>query len=123
MSMAETFRAETDAQVAEFVAWAAAEQTPLEIVGRGSKRGLGRPVRAGHGLDLSGLAGITLYEPDELILSARAGTPMAEIEAALAEQGQQLAFEPGDPGPLLGGEARAKSLAEPIADPMADPMS
>ena len=113
--MTESFRAETGEQVAEAVAWAAAEKAPLEVVGRGSKRGLGRPVQAGHGLDLSGLTGITLYEPDELVLSARAGTPLAEIEAALAEKGQLLAFEPGDLGPLLGAEPGAGSIGGMLA--------
>lgn len=98
----ESFSPESEAQVAEAVAWAAAEQTPLELRGRGSKRGLGRPVQASHGLELSKLTGITLYEPEELVLSARAGTPLAEITAALDEKGQQLAFEPGDWGSLLG---------------------
>ena len=54
-------------------------------------------------LDLSGLTGVTLYEPEELVLSAKAGTPIAEIEALVAASGQQLAFEPMDYGPLLGG--------------------
>jgi hypothetical protein len=74
--MAAAFRAETREQVVEAVAWAAAEEMPLEVTGRGSKQGLGRPVQAGHGLDLSELSGITLYEPEELILSAHAGTPL-----------------------------------------------
>ena len=81
-------------QVVQAVAWAAAEEMPLEIVGRGSKRGLGRPVQAAHSLDLSALSGISLYEPEELVLAAEAGTPLAEIEAALAAEGQMLAFEP-----------------------------
>ncbi|MEE8189688.1 MAG: FAD-binding protein [Kiloniellales bacterium] len=100
--MTTTFRPENDAQVREAVAWAAAEEAPLEVVGRGSKRGLGRPVQAGHGIELSGLSGITLYEAEELVLAARAGTPLAEIEKALDEKNQMLAFEPPDLGPLLG---------------------
>ena len=80
---------------------------PLEIVGHGSKRGIGRPLQAEHTLDLSALTGVTLYEPEELVLSAKAGTPLAEIEALLAEHSQKLAFEPMDYGPLLGGAARA----------------
>ena len=55
-----------------------------------------------------GLSGVTLYEPEELVLSAQAGTPLAEIEALLAEHGQELAFEPMDYGPLLGGSAAGR---------------
>jgi glycolate oxidase FAD binding subunit len=99
-----TFTPTTAAEVLSTVAWAAAEESPLEIVGHGSKRGIGRPPQTEHALDLSKLAGVTLYEPAELVLSARAGTPLAEIEKLLAENGQQLAFEPMDYGPLLGGE-------------------
>ena len=79
----------------------------LEIVGHGSKRAIGRPAQTDLTLDLSGLSGVTLYEPEELVLSAQAGTPLAEIEALVAAKGQQLAFEPMDYGPLLlGGAAR-----------------
>ncbi len=85
------------------VRWAAAEETPLEIFGHGSKRGMGRPVQAEYGLDLSGLSGVTLYEPEELVLSAKAGTPMSEIETLLTDYNQMLAFEPMDYGPLFGG--------------------
>ncbi|SDT91028.1 FAD-binding protein [Stappia sp. ES.058] len=88
-------------EVREAVQWAAAEQHPLEVLGTGSKRVLGRPVQAGHALDLSGLSGIALYEPAELVISALAGTPLAEIEAALEEHNQELAFDPIDYGPLL----------------------
>lgn len=108
-------------QVAETVAWAAAEGVPLEVAGRGSKRALGRPVQAAHGLDLSRLDGITLYEPEELVLSARAGTPLTTIEAALEEKRQMLAFEPPDLGPLLGGAAGAASIGGVIACNLAGP--
>jgi glycolate oxidase FAD binding subunit len=96
--------------VRQIVADAAAAGTPLEVVGRGSKRDLGRPVQAAATLDLSALSGITLYEPEELVMSAGAGTPLAEIERALAEKNQRLAFEPMDMGPLYGGPAEAASI-------------
>lgn len=86
------------------VQWALAEEAPLEIVGHGSKRGVGRPLQTEHGLDLSNLSGVSLYEPEELVLSARAGTPLAEMEKLLADHGQELAFEPMDYGPLFGSE-------------------
>ena len=68
--MATTLRPDSAEAVLEAVAWAAAEEIPLEIVGHGSKRGVGRPVQAEYSLDLSGLTGVTLYEPEELVLSA-----------------------------------------------------
>lgn len=97
-----TFRPSMSEGVLEAVRWAAAEESPLEIVGHGSKRGVGRPVQAEHTLDLSALSGITLYEPEELVLSARAGTPVSAIERLLRENNQILAFEPMDYGPLFG---------------------
>src|SRR5689334_18431068 len=79
-----------------------AQEQPLEIVGAGTKRGWGRPVKSNRILDLSGLSGVTLYEPDELVLSAKAGTPIAEIEALLASNKQMLAFEPPDLAGVFG---------------------
>jgi glycolate oxidase FAD binding subunit len=116
-----TLKPETPDQVLEAVAWAAAEETPLEVIGRGSKRGLGRPVQAANGLDLSNLSGITLYEPEELVLSAQAGTPMAEIAAALQEKNQMLAFEPPDLGPIYGGWEGAGSIGGALACNLAGP--
>ena len=57
-----------------------------------------RPLQATDTLDLSDLTRVTLYEPEELVLTAQAGTPLAELEALLAENGQMLAFEPPDFG-------------------------
>ena len=119
--MTTTFKPENADQVVEAVAWAVAEAQPLEILGRGSKRGFGRPVRAAHGIDVSGLTGITLYEPEELVLSARAGTPLAEIEAALEDEHQQLAFEPADLGPLLGAGAGQGSIGGMLACNLSGP--
>ena len=95
-------------QLRELVAWAVAEEQPLEIVGNGTKRILGRPVEAEHVASLAGLSGITLYEPDELVMSAGAGTPLALIEQELAERGQELMFEPADFSALLGGASRGE---------------
>ena len=90
------------ADVEAAVGWALAEAKTLEIVGNGSKRGIGRAAQWDLSLDLSGLSGVTLYEPQELVLSAKAGTPLAEIETLLAANNQELAFEPIDYGPLFG---------------------
>jgi len=97
----------TSPDVLSAVQWAVSENAPLEIVGHGSKRGIGRPLQTAHTLDLSKLAGVTLYEPEELVLTAKSGTPLAEIEEMLAERNQELAFEPMDYGPLLGQPRRA----------------
>jgi glycolate oxidase FAD binding subunit len=90
-------------EASEIIASAAAEGQSLEILAGGSKRSLGRPSRTNHTLDVSRLSGIVDYDPAELILTARPGTPMAEIEAQLAAKRQMLAFEPPDWRGLLGG--------------------
>jgi glycolate oxidase FAD binding subunit len=103
------------------VAWAASEEAPLEVLGQGSKRAMGRPLQTAYSLDLSGLSGISLYEPEELVLTAKAGTPMAEIEAAIAERKQCLAFEPPDLGPLFGAEAGRGTLGGTLSCNLAGP--
>lgn len=100
--MAETFKPTSVEHVVEAAKWAAASGAALDIVGHGTKRGLGKPVAADAVLDLSALSGITLYEPEELVMSARAGTPMVDIEAALKDAKQMLAFEPWSPLSLYG---------------------
>ena len=117
----ETFRPEDEKGVAEAICWAVAEKRPLEILGNGSKRAIGRPLQTEYGLSLSRLSGIVLYEPEELVLSARAGTPLAEIEAMLEENGQQLAFEPIDPGEFLGGEPRPATIGGVVATNLSGP--
>ncbi len=87
--------------VAEAIGAAAASGRRLELTGRGSKRELGRATQTDATLDLAAISGITLYEPEELVLSACAATPLAEIEQALEENRQELSFEPMDYGPLL----------------------
>lgn len=81
------------AQIADRVRAAAADQTPLRIRGGGTKDFHGLALR-GEVLDTRALRGIVSYEPSELVVTVRAGTPLAELEATLAEQGQCLPFEP-----------------------------
>ena len=100
-----THTASTEQEVVDAVMAAREWKSPFEIVAGGSKRAFGRAVVAmGSVLDVSGLKGIVSYEPEELILTAAPGTPVVEIEAALAAKGQRLGFDPPDWGPLLGAE-------------------
>jgi glycolate oxidase FAD binding subunit len=96
-----------EAGVVEVVRAAVADRAPLAVEGNGTKRGMLRPVQAALGLSIAGLTGITLYKPSEMVLAARAGTPIPEIEAALAEHGQMLIGEPPDFSALFGTTAPA----------------
>ncbi len=100
--MSESLRPNSAKQVIEAVQWALSGNTPLEVLGAASKRAYGRPCQASQVLDLSGLSGIGLYEPEELVMGAAAATPLLEIEAALAKHSQHLAFEPMDLSALYG---------------------
>ncbi|MDD5389317.1 MAG: glycolate oxidase subunit GlcE [Gallionellaceae bacterium] len=82
---------------------AIADRTPLRIQGGGSKSFYGRTC-LGEPLDVSGHAGDVRYEPSELVLTARAGTPLAEIETLLAANNQMLPFEPPHFSPPPPGE-------------------
>jgi len=103
------------------VSWALAEGKALEVAGAGSKRLIGRPSQTDLTLDLSRLRGVTLYEPEELVLSAKAGTPLAEIEALTAANGQELAFEPMDYGPLLGQPGDLGTIGGALATNLSGP--
>lgn len=92
----------SEVECAEMIRDARAARRPIVIEGGGTRSGLGRPVAADRVLSTRGLAGITLYEPAELVISARAGTPLAEIEATLRAKKQRLAFEPMDHRALFG---------------------
>jgi len=92
---------QNESALAEIFRDAAARAEPLRLVGSGSKHALGRP-STGEALSLSAFSGVTLYEPEELVLTASAATPRAEIEALLDAHGQALAFEPIDFGALFG---------------------
>jgi glycolate oxidase FAD binding subunit len=95
------------------------EGRPLELIGGGSKRAFGRPSEADVRLDLSALSGIVLYEPEELVLTAKPGTPLAEIESVLAQRRQHLAFEPGDLGNVLDGGGSRSNIGGTLAGAVA----
>ncbi|MBX3634504.1 MAG: glycolate oxidase subunit GlcE [Rubrivivax sp.] len=101
------------AALAAQVREARARKAPLQIVGGGSKDFLGG-VPQGEPLDMRPLAGVSSYEPSELVVTVRAGTPLAELEALLAQQGQCLPFEPPcfAPAGTVGGMVAA-GLAGP----------
>ena len=119
--MPSTLRPQDAGEVAEAVAWAVSAEAPLEIVGGGSRRGIGRPLQVDTTLDLSALDAITLYEPEELVLSARAGTPLARVHEVLAAANQELAFEPPDLGALLGEAEGAGTIGGLLAGNLSGP--
>jgi glycolate oxidase FAD binding subunit len=120
LSVVREFRPDSAEALREIVAGALAEATPLLVVGAGSKEGLGRPLELPH-LRVDGLTGIVAYEPEELVMTAAAGTPMAEIEARLADNRQQLAFEPADYGALLGGQPGRGTIGGVLACNLSGP--
>tara|TARA_Y100001934_G_scaffold50877_2_gene62108 strand:+ start:7142 stop:8356 length:1215 start_codon:yes stop_codon:yes gene_type:complete len=119
--LSERFQPGSPHEVRDLLAWAAAEQVPFEIVGAGSKRGFGHDVAASHQLDLTRLSGFIDYEPAELVLTAHAATPIAEIDAVLRQSHQQLAFEPPDLGPLLGHGPEQATLGGTLAANLSGP--
>lgn len=119
--MAEIFKPADAGEVQRVIAWAAAEHQPLALRSHNSKAGIGGLTSAAHTLDLSGLSGIGLYEPEELVLTAKPGTPMAEVNALLAQRGQELAFEPPDFGALFGGASGQGTLGGVISGNLAGP--
>lgn len=107
IAMRQRFHAPATAEeLAGIVANYAADATPVEVRGLGSKIDLGRPAQTAAVVSTEGLKGISLYEPTELVLQAAAGTPLAAVEDLLDQNRQQLAFEPLDLAPALGGKPR-----------------
>lgn len=95
----------TPEEVEQVVGEALKEGTTLAVTGAGSKSFFGEKPQASTRLSLAGLGGILEYQPSELIMVARPGTPLKTVEAALAKEGQMLAFEPPHwaEGATLGG--------------------
>ena len=92
-----------EAQAVDIIRTARMARQTLSLEGGGTRAGFGRPVQTDDTLSTRGLSGITLHEPAELVISARAGTPLSELEAALDAKGQMLPFEPMDHRAIYGG--------------------
>ncbi len=94
MYVNETYFPPGEEDLAGLIVQAAEQKVPVEICGNRTKRGIGRPMQTATRVSMSEMRGVTLYEPTELVISAKAGTPLAEIEALLDRHGQELTFEP-----------------------------
>ncbi len=110
--MIETSASLDESAIAATITAVATAGEPLLVCGNGTKLGMLRPVQAARRISTAGLTGITLYSPKELIISARAGTPLPEIEAALGENGQHLIAEPPELTVLLNSNG-PKANASP----------
>src|SRR5260370_20889273 len=108
-------------ELRQAVAWVLNEGVKLAVRGGGSKLSLGKPMACDQVLDLSGLSGVVDYAPEELVVTLRAGTPMREVQALLAQRNQMLAFEPPDLGPLLGRAAGQGTLVGAVMGNFAGP--
>lgn len=108
--MSELWRPAVEWELQSMIGQAAARRQPVEVLGHGSARGIGRPFEPEVIITTASLRGVTLYQPTELVMSARAGTPLIEIEAELAARGQMLAFEPMDPGAATGGPPNIQTI-------------
>lgn len=92
----------TETEAAQLIRDHASRKAPLQIRGGGTRSGFGNAVSAEAVLSATAITGIVEYNPAEMVMTARAGTPVAEIEAALAENGQGMAFEPMDHRGAMG---------------------
>jgi glycolate oxidase FAD binding subunit len=121
MSPARFFQPRDTDETAAFLRERSRTGAPVVVCGGGSKAAFGRPpLESDSIVDLSSISGITLYEPGELVLTARAGTKLSEIEAAIAEKGQCLAFEPPQFGAFFGSDA-ASTLGGVVASGWSGP--
>ncbi|MCX7363554.1 MAG: FAD-binding protein [Alphaproteobacteria bacterium] len=119
--MAGTIKPRDAEELRQAVEWALNDGVTVDVRGSGSKTALGKPMQASQVLDISGLSGIVDYAPEELVVTLRAGTPMREVEALLAQRNQMLAFEPPDLGPLLGRAPGEGTLVGAVMGNLAGP--
>ncbi len=119
--MTTTLHPTTASDVIDIVQAALTQVSPLDVQGGASKQDWGKPRQAAMSIDTTGLSGILFYEPEELVLKARAGTRMDDIDHALNARGQMLAFEPADYRTLLGSTACQPTLGGIIACNLSGP--
>lgn len=112
---AKNFRPVDERECARMLTEASTTGTPLEIRGSGTKAAIGRPGNAEANISTRAMRGVTLYEPTEMVMSARAGTLLSQVEEDLAANGQMLAFEPVEMAQLVGGEAGETTIGSVFA--------
>ncbi len=110
-----------EAGVVAAIAAARAAREPVLVCGAGTKAAMLRPVQAARTLSTRALCGVTLYSPNELVIAARAGTPMADIEANVLARGQQIIAEPPDFSALFGTARAAQTLGGVVATNLSGP--
>ena len=98
-------RPANEKQLSNFIKKIYKANIPVELIGSGSKRKIGKPLQCAKTLSLSDLNGIIEYLPEELYIKVKAGTPIEKIENELKKNNQHLAFEPIDFGYLLNGKS------------------
>ncbi len=108
--MTQMLRPAAEWELQSMVAKLASHNQPVEVVGTGALRNAGRAVVSDVVITTASLRGLTLYEPTELVMSARAGTSLVDIENELASRGQMLPFEPVDLAPAIGSAGGAISI-------------
>ena len=109
------FYPEKEKEVSDIVKKFYKSNTPIEIIGSGSKRRIGKPLQCEKTLSLSKLEGIKEYHPEELYITVKAGTKIDKIENELRKNKQQLAFEPIDFGYLYKGKSDCGTAAGQVA--------
>ncbi len=119
--MIQRFTPASDREASAIVREAAETSQALEIVSAGTKGALGRPVVPDALLDMSQVAGVIDYRPEELVFTAKTATPLKEIEAMLAAHDQMLGFEPPDWAPRFGGNTGRQTLAGVVAADVCGP--
>lgn len=119
--MPDSLRPTTVEELRDLIAGAAREGSKLRLRGGGSKDPIGAPTPDVAVLDMSGFAGIVEYDPPELVLTARAGTRLADILYTVAREGQMLAFDPWDHGPMFGTAPGAATIGGIVASGVAGP--
>jgi glycolate oxidase FAD binding subunit len=110
-----------ESAIAAAVAEAAQAAEPVLVYGNGTKLGMLRPVQAARSISTREHTGITLYAPKELVITARAGTPLAELEATLSDQRQRLISEPPDLSDLLHSPDRPQTIGGIVATNLSGP--
>lgn len=119
--MADAIRPDSADALAAIVAEAARDGTRLRLRGGGSKDAVGAPTPDARIVDMRGFSGVVDYDPPELVLTVKAGTPLAEIQALVADKGQMLAFDPFDHGAILGGAVGEATIGGVVAAGVAGP--